>query len=448
MWNLKKIVAEITHAGVTEVIAFEKQYRLKSMNLLCIIGILIISPYYFIFSMAGLWYPVIVVFLFHLSFFIVIFLNYHKHYIAGNYLLIFGTNMGILGMSYFVGFDSGFHLYFLTGPLFIFWIFDLDQKKLIVYAIALELFFVAIVFFVKAYTVAPYSWTQVGGLDIYYLNMSFNLFLIFLLFYNYTKYYQLLTDSLVQKQEKLEEEVLKRIKSEEYTGKLFKDLSVSYKNLEQFSYIVSHNIRSPLSNIKGFVSIYEAHEDSLQNNHVIENIKESAEHLDEIIMDLNVLLSAKNLLLENKRVVNLSDAIKNVGVSLAAEIQYSGAIIKEEFERDLNLVTIKTILHSILFNLFQNSMRHSKVDVYPEITVTASATKEYTEIRVSDNGIGIDLEKYNDRVFMLYHTFGEKTEGRGIGLFLVRSNVEMLGGHISVESKVNEGTTFIIQFKN
>jgi len=448
MWNFKKIVEEITHAGVTEAIAFEKQYRLKSMNLLCVIGILIISPYYYIFSMAGLWYPVLVVFLFHVSFFVVIFLNYLKHYTAGNYLLIFGTNMGILGMSYFIGFDSGFHLYFFTGPLFIFWIFDLNQKKLIAYAIALELFFVVLVFVVKAYSVAPYSWHQVGGLDIYYLNMSFNLFLIFLLFHNYTKYYQLLTDSLMQKQEKLEGEVVKRIKSEEDTSKIFEDLSVSYKNLEQFSYIISHNVRSPLSNIKGFLSIYEANDGNAQNNQVIESIKESAEHLDEIIMDLNVLLSAKNLLLENNRVVNLSDAIKNVGVSLATEIQGSGAIIREEFDRDLNLYTIKTILQSILFNLFQNAIRHSKSDVYPEIIIKAKKTEEYIEIAISDNGKGIDLEKYHDRVFMLYHTFGEKTEGRGIGLFLVRSNVEMLGGRISVESIINEGTTFIIQFKN
>lgn len=448
MWNLKKIVEEITHAGVTEAIAFEKQYRLKSMNLLCIIGILIIAPYYVIFSMAGLWYPVIVVFLFHISFFIVIYLNYLKCYTAGNFLLIFGTDMGIFGMSYYLGFDSGFHLYFLTGPLFIFWIFDLDQKKLIAYAIVLELIFVVLVLIVKTYFVAPYAGQQVGSLDIYYLNMSFNLFLIFLLFYNYTKYYQLLTDSLIQKQQKLEEEVVKRIKSEEYTSTLFEDLSISYKNLEQFSYIISHNVRSPLSNIKGFLGLYEANEQNVQNNYVIENIKESAEHLDEIIMDLNVLLSAKNLLQENKKVVNLSDAIKNVGVSLAAEIQASGTMIKEEFERDLNLVTIKTILHSILFNLFQNSIRHSKSDSYPEILITARKTDEYTEIKISDNGVGIDLNKYSDRVFMLYNTFGTKTEGRGIGLFLVRSNVEMLGGRISVESKVNEGTTFIIQFKN
>jgi signal transduction histidine kinase len=449
MWNLRKTVSKITHAGVSEAIAFEKQYRLKSMNLLCIIGILIISPYYIIFSMGGLWYPVIVVFLFHVSFFIVIFLNYFQYYTAGNYLLIFGTNMGILGMSYFLGFDSGFHLYFLTGPLFIFWIFDLDQKKLIVYAIALELVFVGLVFIVKQYFVAPYPWQQqVGSLDIYYLNMSLNLLLLFILFYNYTKYYQILTDSLIQKQDKLEEEVVKRIQSEQYTVKLFEDLSVSYKNLEQFSYIVSHNVRSPLSNIKGFLGLYEANEEHVQNNHVIDSIKESAEHLDEIIMDLNVLLNAKNLLQENKRVVNLSDAIKNVGISLAAEIRASGAVIKEEFERDLNLVTIKTILQSILFNLFQNSIRHCHCDSSPEITVTAKKTEEYTEIKISDNGVGIDLKKYNDRVFMLYHTFGEKTEGRGIGLFLVRSNVEMLGGRISVESEVNEGTTFIIQFKN
>jgi len=448
MLKIRNIVGEITRAGVSDAIEFEKQYRLKSVNLLCIIGILIISPYYVIFSMAGFWYPVLIVFLFHFSFIAVIFLNYLKHYSAGNYLLIFGTNMGILGMSYCIGFDSGFHLYFLTGPLFIFWIFDLDQKKLIAYAIALELVFVVLVYLVKSNVKPMYHWNDFESLDIYYLNMSFNLFLIFLLFYNYTKYYQLLTNSLVQKQEKMEEEVEKRIQSEEYTSKLFKDLSVSYKNLEQFSYIVSHNVRSPLSNIKGFLSLYEANCHTLQNDHVMESIRESAEHLDEIIMDLNVLLSAKNLLLENKRVVNLSDAIQNVGVSLAAEIQNSGAIIKEEFGRDLNLVTIKTILHSILFNLFQNSIRHCKPDTYPEIIIRAEKTEEHTKLIISDNGVGIDLKRYNDRVFMLYHTFGEKKEGRGIGLFLVRSNVEMLGGRISVESKMNEGTTFIIQFKN
>ncbi|HSZ72167.1 MAG TPA: HAMP domain-containing sensor histidine kinase [Cytophagaceae bacterium] len=448
MWNIRRIAAKITHAGVNDAIEFEKQYRLKSMNLLCIIGILIISPYYVIFSLTGLWYPVLIVFLFHLSFLTVIFLNYLTYYNAGNYLLIFGTNMGILGMSYCIGFDSGFHLYFLTGPLFIFWIFDLDQKRYIAYAIGLEIFFVVLVFLVKYYFKPLYSWSDVASLDIYYLNMSFNLFLIFLLFYNYTKYYQLLTDSLVQKQRNLEEEVIKRIQSEEYTNKLFKDLSISYKNLEQFSYIVSHNVRAPLSNIKGFLSLYEANLQAVENDTVIESVRESAERLDEILMDLNVLLSAKNLLLENKREVNLSAAIQNVGVSLAAEIQSSGATIKEEFERDLNLVTIKTILHSILFNLFQNSIRHSKPDSRPEIIVRAKKTEEYTELTISDNGIGMDLEKYNDRVFMLYNTFGDNKEGRGIGLFLVKSNVEMLGGRIAVESAINVGTTFIIQFKN
>src|ERR1700761_3571166 len=105
MLKIKTIVEEITHAGVSDAIEFEKQYRLKSMNLLCIIGILIIAPYYIIFSMASFWYPVVIVFLFHLSFLSVIFLNHLKYYNAGNYLLIFGTNMGILGMSYCIGFD-------------------------------------------------------------------------------------------------------------------------------------------------------------------------------------------------------------------------------------------------------------------------------------------------------------------------------------------------------
>jgi signal transduction histidine kinase len=82
-----------------------------------------------------------------------------------------------------------------------------------------------------------------------------------------------------------------------------------------------------------------------------------------------------------------------------------------------------------------------------EIVIRSIQSEEYTIIEITDNGLGIDLEKYNDKIFMIYKRFHSHVEGKGLGLHLVKTQIMAMGGKIEVTSKPRVGTTFIIYFK-
>jgi len=448
MLSLKNILYKLLNAGVEGESGLENQYRRKSINSFSLIIILITTPYYVVFITGQLWYPLMVLIGMNCLFALVLYINYLGYYVLGNYVLILSSDTCIFLMSYFFGFDSGFHLYLYSAPLFIFWIYELDQMKDIAIAVAIDFAFYALIYVFKNQHIQVFPIQEFWGMEYYTINVILNFVIMFLLFYNYTEYYKILTDSLLEKQERLSEEVTKRMDSEAVTQKLFADVSESYKNLEQFSFIVSHNLRSPLSNVKGFLSLYEQEEIPSENDAVVQSVKDSTEHLDMILTDLNAILDPKKQALETKSDVYLLDMVEEVKISLSEEISTNHIVFRQDFDPKLKLTTIKTVLNSILFNLFQNSIKYKNELGVSEIAVSALQEGSSTEIRIQDNGIGIDLERYKDRIFKLYNRFNTTQEGKGIGLYLVKSNVEMLGGHIAVESKVNVGSTFIINFKN
>ena len=82
----------------------------------------------------------------------------------------------------------------------------------------------------------------------------------------------------------------------------------------------------------------------------------------------------------------------------------------------------------------------------PVIDIKTSIENAIIKITVADNGMGIDLEKKGDLIFGLYKRFHSHVEGKGMGLFMVKTQVEMLGGSIEIESKVNVGTIITIDF--
>ncbi|HYV94396.1 MAG TPA: ATP-binding protein [Chitinophagales bacterium] len=109
---------------------------------------------------------------------------------------------------------------------------------------------------------------------------------------------------------------------------------------------------------------------------------------------------------------------------------------------------MKNYLHSIFYNLISNSLIYRKHDIPPVIKIKSHKLKDTIELLFKDNGMGIDLEKNGNQVFGLYKRFHSKnTDGKGMGLYMVKTQVEALGGKISIESEVNKGTTFKIEFK-
>ncbi len=448
--RIYRIYFSIINAGLIENTALGKRYRLISINKFCFFCILISSPYLFIFYAINSIAPFTLIFSAQILFAMVIFINYKQYYNAGRFLLIFTTALSVLFISLMLGFESGFHLYLYTAPLFVFWLFDIKEIKNIVFAASVYAIVYILVFIFKYNTTPMYTINfNFFGVDLYSLNMGLNFVLLSLLFYNYTNYYKLLSVNLIQKQKHLELEISKRIESEENTKKIFQELSKSYSSLEQFSFIISHNIKSPLANIKGFLGLYDKEGKDLEfNRNLIEHIETSTMNLDDTLSDLNYILKSQKEILKKREEIVIKNLINTIRVSLSAEILSSSVELVEQYEEGIKLFSIRSILHSIFFNLIQNAIKFRRDGIKSVISIFVEQDERGTIIRVADNGIGIDLDKYEDRIFNLYNRFNTTIEGKGIGLYLVKNHLDLLGGTIEVSSKINEGTTFSMRIKN
>jgi signal transduction histidine kinase len=108
------------------------------------------------------------------------------------------------------------------------------------------------------------------------------------------------------------------------------------------------------------------------------------------------------------------------------------------------LKTDKAYLDSIVLNLLSNAIKYRRPDEDPIITIEAGERNSVSYFIIQDNGKGIDLEKYGEKLFGMFKTFHGNRDARGIGLFITRNQIEALGGTIEVESKVGEGTKFTV----
>ena len=95
-----------------------------------------------------------------------------------------------------------------------------------------------------------------------------------------------------------------------------------------------------------------------------------------------------------------------------------------------------------MFNLITNAIKYQSSNRKPKITILATRNDNYIQIDIADNGQGIDLDKYGDKIFGMYKTFHGNSDAVGLGLFMVKNQIEAMGGKIAVESQLDIGTTF------
>lgn len=230
------------------------------------------------------------------------------------------------------------------------------------------------------------------------------------------------------------------------SSKITNDLIERNKALEQFAHIVSHNLRSPVANILGLTHLINL---SAQNEEdrrkCFEGLTLSAKRLDEIIMDLNKILNVKRGILEEKEHVNLNIMIENIKESIGMLIDEEGVIIDADFSEVESMFTVKNYMHSIFYNLISNSIKYKRPGIRPIISATSERVDDKIILTFRDNGSGIDMAKHKDSVFGLYKRFHLNSDGKGMGLFMIKTQVESLGGKITLNSEVNRGTTIRIE---
>jgi ligand-binding sensor domain-containing protein/signal transduction histidine kinase len=236
------------------------------------------------------------------------------------------------------------------------------------------------------------------------------------------------------KNENLEVEVEKR------TAEL-----VEYnKQLEQFAFISAHNLRSPVARILGLGNLFEMAETMQEKHDVLKHIVNTARDLDSVVHDLNKILDIRR---DNTGIIteiDLTEEIERVKDTLRSEIDATNALIEYDFTKANRVTTIKSYLDSILFNLVSNSIKYRHPDRKPHIQITSACGEKELLLTFTDNGLGMDLSLYGSKVFSLYNRFHSHVEGKGLGLYLVKTQLESIGGKIEVTSEPEKGTTFHI----
>lgn len=230
---------------------------------------------------------------------------------------------------------------------------------------------------------------------------------------------------------------------------LIRELTQNNKDLKQFSYITSHNLRAPLSNLTGLLNLIE--DISIENpelKEIIAGFSKSTHLLNETINDLVKVIIIKDNPSIQKEKVLIKEIFENVFNQLNFLISVHKPILKIDLEEITILDINKSYLESIFLNLLTNAIKYRENTRQLKVTIATKIENDNVIITFKDNGIGIDLDKNKDKIFGLYQRFHNYPDSKGLGLYLVKSQVESMGGTISANSIVGKGTTFTIIFKN
>ena len=227
-----------------------------------------------------------------------------------------------------------------------------------------------------------------------------------------------------------------------------RELSITIENLtrqnqdlQQFSYITSHNLRAPVARIQGLINLFNKENMNDEFNKVLlTHMSTASYNLDEVIKDLtNILSIGKTVIVKEK--VSLREIINTEIEHLSEPIVTSGALVSVEVAEVSNVFAIKAYLQSIIHNLLSNALKYRAANRPVEINVYSEIVDSFVCIIVKDNGLGIEAaDPY--KIFGLYQRMHTHVEGKGLGLYLVKTQVEAMSGKIEVETVVNKGSIF------
>lgn len=247
--------------------------------------------------------------------------------------------------------------------------------------------------------------------------------------------------------------------------KLFADVMVNIKNrtqkqkeltdllqmatdqnirLKDFSFMTSHNIRASVANLLGLSKMID---EDPSNKSYLEMLDTTTQKLSQTIDNINELINFENNLDKMEMVdCNLHEAINRVMKLTNQIIDRKEVQVYIDVPQDLTINAYPAYLDSIMHNLFTNALKYGIREDSKMIEISAKQKKSKTIVSIKDYGLGIDLEKFSDRLYELGTRLHEHSDGQGLGLYMTKRQIEAMNGTIKLESKVNRGTTFKLVF--
>jgi signal transduction histidine kinase len=197
----------------------------------------------------------------------------------------------------------------------------------------------------------------------------------------------------------------------------------------------------------GLINIYHLSKDENDKAGIFSQLEKSVQSLETVITDLNKIIDIRRDTFNINENVSLETEVRQIIQSLHVYIKENDVRINLDFQCP-EIISIKAYINSILYNLISNAIQYRSPHRKPIIDISSYCISDMVIIEVSDNGIGIDLHRFHDDLFKLYKRFHSHIEGKGLGLYIVKQQVEKLNGNITVESQPEKGTRFTVSLKN
>jgi PAS domain S-box-containing protein len=231
---------------------------------------------------------------------------------------------------------------------------------------------------------------------------------------------------------------------------LKKNMLLSDQNtrLLNFAYIVSHNLNSYVNNLTAVLDMHDELESEFDRNKIMSFLKDIAKGFRSTITNLNQVVHAQSLIAVAHQSVNLYNYVENAVRDLGIQFASSKIMVFNRIPPDAQVLTNPAYAESIILNLLTNAIKYRHPNRPPEVVIEYYNENGYSVLSVSDNGLGIDLQRHGDDIFGMYKTFHGNADASGIGLFITRFQIESMDGRIEVESEEGQGSVFRVYFSS
>ena len=223
-------------------------------------------------------------------------------------------------------------------------------------------------------------------------------------------------------------------------------------DLDNFIYTASHDLKAPISNIEALLQglLRTLPSKSLASGRaqgITSRMQESVERFKKTIANLTEVVKLQKENSGEAVAVNLAEVVGEVVLDLELMISSSGARLEVDVAGCPTLRFSEKNLRSVVYNLLSNALKYCSAERVAQVGIHCGSTPGYAVLTVVDNGLGMEAGRL-DQLFTMFKRFHDHVEGSGIGLYMVKKMVENAGGKIEVESKLGEGSTFRVYFKN
>ena len=223
--------------------------------------------------------------------------------------------------------------------------------------------------------------------------------------------------------------------------------SLADKNqrLEQFAFVAAHNMRGPVATLAGLINLFNRKDASDPVNlEIIKNLDITVGRIDSLVWDLSALLDFTSISEELRKEVNLKQVWEDVKIVLKSEIDIKHAKIHDNLPCDNTYKLVPVYIHNIFYNVLSNALKYSSTDRPPAINIDFTEQNGQINIKATDNGLGIDLKLVKNKLFSPFHRFHAHVEGKGLGLFITKTQIEAMHGIIDFQSQLGVGTAVCI----